>query len=215
MSGTAIFSRRISYKSAGIHHHLFLASSYLQLLLLLRHVLLTSLRVSLFLGFVLDLASLIILQPLPLRLPLRFDLFVLRRAYMPWLRQYLLLVRSSLRPCLRFLIGRGDDPDPLEVNPLAFTTVPMSSLWLSTMTSKTPSWLTTLTLDKVVAGEEARGFLSIEGTLTILSSIVAPLPSSMVRTVYLRLMSSMATTTPTRRMYRMGWLRWKYRCCPY
>lgn len=48
----------------------------------------------------------------------------------------------------------------------------------------------------------------------ILSSTVAPLPSSIVKTVYLLVISSMATTAPVTQTYLIGWLRWKYMCWP-
>jgi len=86
-----------------------------------------------------------------------------------------------------------------EIRHLALTTVPMSRASPSTTTSKMPRRLTMFRFLIFVSEDVSTGFCSTGGNRTIFSSMVAPLPSSMVRAVYLRLMSSMATTTPTMR----------------
>ena len=55
-----------------------------------------------------------------------------------------------------------------------------------------------------VLDEVSRGFGRSGADRLILASMVAPLPSSRVRVAYLGLISLIATTTPTRCMYRIG-----------
>jgi hypothetical protein len=86
-----------------------------------------------------------------------------------------------------------------DIRHFALTTVPMSRASPSTTTSKMPNRLTMVRFSILVLEDVSIGFCSTGGNRTIFSSMVAPLPSSMVRAVYLRLMSSMATTTPTMR----------------